>query len=89
MFKCMCVPEGNRRHYKKQWLVWLSDTVQVVPPLPQSYLHVVVRWVVDTSGVCVVLYAPSSIYTKCYIHQVLYAQKAISGSHPEQSRQKG
>lgn len=53
LFMYVCTPEGDRRRrYKKQCLVWLSDTVQVVLPLSQSYLRVVVRWAMDESAVC-------------------------------------
>lgn len=35
------------------------------------------------------VYTLNTVCTRCCVHQVPYAQKAISSSQPEQSRQKG
>lgn len=69
MFIYVCTPEGDRRrHYKKQCLVWLSSTVQVVLPLSRNYLRVVMRWAMDVSAVC----------TKCSGRKKSFLAQALS-----------
>lgn len=69
LFIYVCRPEGDkRRHYKKQCFVWLNDSVQVVLPLSQNYLRVVVRWAMDASAVC----------TKCCVHKKLFLASTLS-----------
>lgn len=69
LFINVCTPEGHRRrHYKKQGLVWLSNTVQVVLPLSQNYLRAVVRWAMDASAE----------YTKGCVHKKLFLAPTLS-----------